>query len=170
MIQAGQISETGILYSIRAWFINQTGRSCIGCLKSNDTLTIYLAEAIFFFQFILSTCLFSTMNQVVLCTYSEMHSHVHCIVTLWHWAKAECPFYSKPDVQESHHRKIRGQGSGCGHVTGWVNPSLGSEGHEDYFQSSERLVEEEFVSKIPCGWEEEWKAFHSEKSSKNCYF
>jgi hypothetical protein len=28
MCQAGQISESGILYSIRAWFINQTGRSC----------------------------------------------------------------------------------------------------------------------------------------------
>jgi hypothetical protein len=30
-------------------------------------------------------------------------------------------------------------------------PYLGSEGYGDYFQSSERLVEEEFISKIPCG-------------------
>ncbi len=105
----------------------------IGCLKNNDTLTIYLAEAISFFQFVLRTFLFSTMNQVVLCTYSEMHSHVHWIVALWHWAKAYCPFSSEPDVQESHHRKTRGKGSGCGHVTGRVNPSLGSEGYEDYF-------------------------------------
>jgi len=30
----------------------------IGCLKSNDTLTIYLAEAISFFQFVLGTFLF----------------------------------------------------------------------------------------------------------------
>jgi hypothetical protein len=29
-----------------------------GCLKSNDTLAIYLAEAISFFQFVLSTFLF----------------------------------------------------------------------------------------------------------------
>ncbi len=128
-------------------------------------LKLYLSFNLFWAHFY-----FSTMNRVVLCTYSEMHSHVHCIVALLHWAKAECPFSSKPDVQESHHRKTRGQGSDCGHVTGWVNPSLGSEGYEDYFQSSERLVEEEVVSKIPCGWEEEWKAFHSEKSSKEFYF
>ncbi len=38
------------------------------------------------------------------------------------------------------------------------------------FESSERLVEEEVISKIPCGWEEEWKAFISEKSQKNGYF
>ncbi len=113
---------------------------------------------------------FFTMNLVVLCTYSEMHSNVHCIVALLHWAKAEFPFSSKPDVQESHHRKTRGQGSGCGHVTGWVNLSLGSEGYEDYFQSSETLVEEEVISKIPCGWEVEWKVFNSQKSSKNGYF
>jgi hypothetical protein len=31
-------------------------------------------------------------------------------------------------------------------------------------------VEEEVISKIPCGWEEEWKAFHSEKSSKKLLF
>jgi len=30
----------------------------IGCLKSNDTLTIYLAEALSCFQFVLSTFLF----------------------------------------------------------------------------------------------------------------
>ncbi len=30
----------------------------IGCLKSNDTLTIYLAEAMSFFLFVLSTFLF----------------------------------------------------------------------------------------------------------------
>jgi hypothetical protein len=46
---------------------------------------------------------------------------------------------SKPDVQESHHRKARGQGTGCGHVTGWVNISLGSRGHEVYFESTKRL-------------------------------
>ncbi len=126
---------------------------------------LYLSFNLFWAHFY-----FSTMNQVVLCTYSEVHSHVHCTVALWHWAKAECPFSSKPDGQESHHRKTRGQGSGWGHVTGWVNPSLGSEGDEDYFQSSERLVEEKVISKIPCGWEEEWKACHSEKSSKNCSF
>ncbi len=113
---------------------------------------------------------FFTMNLVLLCTYSAMHSHLHCIVALQHWAKAECPSSSKPDVQESHHRETRGQSSGCGHVTGWVNPSLGSEGYEDNFQSSERMVEEKVISKIPCGWEEEWKAFNSEKSSKNCSF
>ncbi len=128
-------------------------------------LKLYLSFNLFLAHFY-----FFTMNLVVLCTYSETHSHVHCIVALRHWAKAECPFSSKPDVQESHHRKSRGQGSGCGHVTGWVTPSLGSEGYEDYFQSSERLVEEEVISKIPSGWEEEWKAFNSEKSSKNCYF
>jgi hypothetical protein len=31
-------------------------------------------------------------------------------------------------------------------------------------------VEEEVISKIPCGGEEEWKAFNSEKSSQNVYF
>jgi hypothetical protein len=54
------------------------------------------------------------------------------------------------------------------HVTGWVNPSLRS--YEDYLEYSERLVEEEVISKIPCGLEEEWKDFNSEKSSKNGYF
>ncbi len=34
------------------------GDLCIGCLKSNDTLTIYLAEALSCFQFVLSTFLF----------------------------------------------------------------------------------------------------------------
>ncbi len=40
-------------------------------------------------------------------------------IALWHCG-IECPFSSKTDVQESHHRKTRGQGSGCGHVKGWV--------------------------------------------------
>ncbi len=128
-------------------------------------LKLYLSFSLFWAHFN-----FFTMNLAVLCTYSEMHSHLHCIVAFWHWAKAEWPFSSKPDVQESHHRKTWGKGSGYGHVTGWVNPSLGSEGYEDYFQSSERQVEEEVISKVPCGWEEEWKAFNSEKSSKNDYF
>jgi hypothetical protein len=44
-------------------------------------------------------------------------------------------------------RKTRGQGSGCGHVTGWVNSNLGFGALEDYFESSERLV----ILKIPCG-------------------
>ncbi len=48
-------------------------------------------------------------------------------------------------------------------------PSLGSRGYEDYFESSEMQVEEEVISQIPCGWEEEWKAFNSEKSLKNGY-
>ncbi len=128
-------------------------------------LKLYLVFNLFWVHF----CFF-TMNLVVLCTDSEMHSHVHCIHLLWHWAKAYHPFSSKPDVRESHHRRSRGQGSGWEHVTGWVTPSLGSWGYEDYFESSERLVEEEVISKIPCGWEEEWKAFNSEKSSKNGYF
>ncbi len=85
------------------------------------------------------------MNLVVLCTYSEMHSHVHCIVALRHWAKAECPFSSKPDVPESHHRKTKGLGSGSGHVTGWVNLSLGTWGCEDYFESSERLWTKRYI-------------------------
>jgi hypothetical protein len=58
-----------------------------------------------------------------------------------------------PNLMSENHitGKSRGQGSGWGHVTGWVNASLGSRGHEDYFESSERLVEEEVISKIPCG-------------------
>jgi hypothetical protein len=31
-------------------------------------------------------------------------------------------------------------------------------------------VQEEVISKIPCGCEEEWKAFNSATSSKNVYF
>ena len=91
-------------------------------------LKLYLVFNLFWAHFY-----FFTMNLVVLCTDSEMHSHVHCIHLLWHWAKAWLPFSSKPDVQESHHRKTRGKGSGCGHVTGRVNPNLGSKGYEDYF-------------------------------------
>jgi hypothetical protein len=74
-------------------------------------------------------------------------------IALWHCGierKLSVHFLPKTDVQELHPRKTRGQGSGCGHVTGWVNPSLGIEGYEDYFQSSVRLVEEEVISKIPC--------------------
>jgi hypothetical protein len=40
--------------------------------------------------------------------------------------------------------------AGCGHVTEWVNPTLGSGGYKDYFESIERLVKKEVISKIPC--------------------
>jgi len=91
-------------------------------------------------------------------------------IALWHCdIEQKLSVHFLPNLMSKYHiigkPEARAQA-----VPGWVNPSLGSEGYEDYFQSSERLVEEEVISKIPCGWEEEWKAFNYEKSSKYGYF
>jgi hypothetical protein len=64
--------------------------------------------------------------------------------------------------------EVRAQAKGM--FQGWVNLNLGTGGYEYYFESSGRLVKEEVISKMSCGLEEEWKAFNSEKSSKNGYF
>jgi hypothetical protein len=52
---AGRVGRQSVMWSK---FKKEGQISYIGCLKSNDTLTIYLAKALSGFQFVLSTFLF----------------------------------------------------------------------------------------------------------------